>query len=413
MLAYTGVVARLTTRTVTSLASVPAAAWDALAHGGCPFLQHGFLRALELSGSVGDEAGWRPVYVLVEEVQGPAAPPSERTSAAGAGSAARLVGAAATYVKRHSYGEFIFDWAWARAAIQGGLRYYPKLVIAAPMTPATGPRLLVHPDLPPATDRAEIVRRLVAGAREVADAEGCQSIHWLFTTPEEQAALTSLGYLPRASYQYHWQNEGYADFDAFLATMTSRRRKQLRKERARAREGIDALEWIPGPDLSDADLAAIDAFYRDTVQAHGGHDYLAPGFFGHVRSLMPERMLWARARRGDRTIAGALFFETEAALYGRYWGCREQVPFLHFEAAYYAPIDRCIAKGLPRFEAGAQGEHKLLRGFAPARTCSSHWFRHPGLAAAIARFLAQEEAAVQEQMRELGEYLPFRAGDDD
>lgn len=405
MLAYTGVVPRLTTRTVTSLESVSAAAWGALAHGGCPFVEYGFLRALELSRSVGVEAGWRPIYVIVEEApENTAEPPG----ASGAGSAPRLVGAVASYVKAHSYGEFIFDWAWARAAIQGGLRYYPKLVVAAPMTPATGPRLLIHP----AADREAVLDRLVAGVREAADAAGCSSIHWLFTTPAEQDALTERGFMPRASYQYHWHNAGYADFEAFLATMTSRRRKQLRKERARARAGVDALEWVAGADLTDDDLATIDAFYRDTVHAHGGHDYLAPGFFGHVRSLMPERLLWARARRGDRTIAGALFFETDEALYGRYWGCREQVPFLHFEAAYYAPIERCIAAGRPRFEAGAQGEHKLLRGLAPARTCSSHWFRHPGLGAAVGRFLAEEAAAVQEQMRELGDYLPFRADDD-
>lgn len=405
MLAYTGVVARLTTRTVTSLESVSAADWEALAHGGCPFLAHGFLLALERSGSVGVEAGWRPVYVLVEEAPGDAGEPAGAT---GAGSAPRLVGAVASYVKSHSYGEFIFDWSWARAAIQGGLRYYPKLVVAAPMTPATGPRLLVHP----AADREAVVDLLVAGVREAADAAGCSSIHWLFTTPAEQDALAARGFMPRASFQYHWHNEGFADFEAFLATMTSRRRKQLRKERARARAAIDALEWVAGPDLAPGDLAAIDAFYRDTVHAHGGHDYLAPGFFGHVHSLMPASMLWARARRGGRTIAGALFFETEAALYGRYWGATEAVPFLHFEAAYYAPIERCIARGLPRFEAGAQGEHKLLRGLSPARTCSSHWFRHPGLGAAVGRFLAEEAAAVDEQMRELGDYLPFRADDD-
>ncbi|MCY1061920.1 peptidogalycan biosysnthesis protein [Nannocystis sp. SCPEA4] len=386
----------LTSRTVTSLASVDAASWDALAHEGCPFLNHGFLRALELSGSIGDEAGWRPVYVLVEE-----------RGAGGAGSAPRLVGAAPTYVKRHSYGEFIFDWAWARAAVQGGLRYYPKLVIAAPMTPATGPRMLVAPDVA----RDEIVRRLVAGVRDVADSERCWSIHWLFTTAREHDELAAHGFMRRASYQYHWHNEGYADFEAFLATMTSRRRKQLRKERARARAGIDALEWVRGPDLAPDDLTDIDRYYRATVRAYGGLDYLQPGFFEHVHKAMPEQMLWARARRGGRTIAGTLYFETDAALFGRYWGCDETVPFLHFEAAYYAAIERCIARKTPRFEAGAQGEHKLLRGFAPARTYSSHWFRHPGLASAVDRYLGEEAIAAHEQMRELEEYLPFR--DDD
>lgn len=402
MLAYTRPLPDLTTRTVTSLASVEPASWDALAHGGSPFLEYGFLRALELSGSVGEAAGWRPVYVLVEQSADGAAPTG------GAGSPAPLLGAVPTYVKRHSYGEFIFDWAWARAAMQAGLRYYPKLVIAAPMTPATGPRLLVAPD----ADRGEIVRRLLAGVRAVADAEGCHSISWLFTTAAEQDELHAAGYLRRASFQFHWHNHGYADFEAFLQTMTSRRRKQLRKERARARAGIGALEWVAGPDLSDADVADIDRYYRATVHAHGGHDYLEPGFFAHVRTLMPQRLLWARARREGRTIAGALFFETDAALYGRYWGCDEQVPFLHFEASYYAAIERCIARGTPRFEAGAQGEHKLLRGFAPARTYSSHWFRHPGLQSAIGRYLAQEERAVAEQVRELDDYLPFRDDDD-
>lgn len=398
MLAYTRHVPDLTTRTVTSLVSVDPASWDALAHEGCPFLRHGFLRALELSGSVGDEPGWRPVYVLVEQ-----------GGAAGAGSSPRLVGAVPTYVKRHSYGEFIFDWAWARAAVQGGLRYYPKLVVAAPMTPATGPRLLVAPGVP----RDEVVRRLVAGVRDVADAEGCWSIHWLFTTAREQDELAAHGFLPRASYQYHWHNRGYADFEAFLATMTSRRRKQLRKERARALSGIDALEWVPGPELGAADLAAIDRYYRTTVRAYGGIDYLQPGFFEHVHKNMSETMLWARVRRGGRTIAGTLYFETETALYGRYWGTDEAVPFLHFEAAYYAPVERCIARGTPRFEAGAQGEHKLLRGFSPARTYSSHWFRHPALASGIGRFLAQEAVLAEEQMRELEDYLPFRAPDSD
>lgn len=390
----------LTTRTVTSLESVDAASWDALAHEGCPFTEHGFLLALERSGSVGEAAGWRPLYILVEADPADGAP--------GAGAAPRLLGAVAAYVKSHSYGEFIFDWAWARAAIQGGLRYYPKLVVAAPMTPATGPRLLVSP----AAERDPVVARLVAGVRSAAAAARCSSIHWLFTTAREHDELTRAGFLARASYQYHWHNRGYPDFAAFLADMTSRKRKQLRKERERARAGVDALEWVPGPDLAPDDLAAIDRFYRGTVHAHGGQDYLAPGFFEHVRSLMPGRMLWARARRGGRTIAGALFFETDAALYGRYWGADEDARFLHFEAAYYAPIERCIARGTPRFEAGAQGEHKLLRGLAPARTYSSHWFAHPGLAAAVARYLADEAAAVEQQMHELAEYLPFRASDE-
>ncbi len=388
----------LTSRVVSSLASVDAAQWNALEHGPSPFSEHGFLRALERSGSVGPEAGWDPAYILVE------------TGAASASSSGeiperRLVGAVAAYVKAHSYGEYIFDWAWARAAERGGLAYYPKLVVAVPMTPATGPRLLIARDV----SRGPVVAKLVAELRALADRRRCGSIHWLFTTAAEQAELREHGFLPRASFQYHWHNDGYASFDEFLARLTSRRRKQLRKERARVHAAVPAVEWVPGSELTPDDLEIIDRFYRGTTHNHFGQDYLQAGFFQAVVEEQPERVQWARVRRGERTIAGALYFETDAALYGRYWGCAEEVEFLHFEASYYAAIDRCIARGTPLFEAGAQGEHKLIRGFAPAPTHSSHWIRHPGLAAGVERFLVEEAAAVGEHMRQLATLLPFRA----
>lgn len=381
----------LTTRVVPSLASVAAASWNALDHGSSPFTEHGFLMALERSGSVGAAAGWEPHYVLVER-------------GGDARAEIALVGAVAAYVKTHSYGEYIFDWSWARAAEQAGLAYYPKLVVAVPMTPATGPRLLVARDM----SRGPVVERLVAGVRELAERRGCRSIHWLFTTADEQAELGAHGFMPRASFQYHWRSAGERDFEGYLGRMTSRRRKQIRKERARVHAAVGAVEWVPGSALDEAEVATIDRFYRQTTFNHYGNDYLQPGFFAEVVAAQPERVQWARVRRDGRTIAGALYFATEQGLYGRYWGCDEQVEFLHFEAAYYAGIERCLRLGTPLFEAGAQGEHKLIRGFAPASTYSSHWFRHPRFGEAVGQFLREEARAVATNMAELATLLPFR-----
>ncbi len=393
---------------MSSLESVDAAQWNSLDHGPSPFTEYGFLRALERSGSVGARAGWEPFYVLVEAPAPARAPRPGETGDIREIPPARLVGAVAAYVKAHSYGEYIFDWAWAQAAERAGLPYYPKLVVAVPMTPATGPRLLVAKDM----SRGPVVDRLVAEVKALADRRRCGSVHWLFTTAAEQAELRAHGFMARASFQYHWRNVGYTSFDEFLARMTSRRRKQLRKERARVQASAPALEWVPGAELTEEDVAAIDRFYRTTTQNHHGHDYLQPGFFAAVVAEMPERVQWARVRRDGQTIAGALYFETEAALYGRYWGCDEEIEFLHFEAAYYAAIERCITRKIPLFEAGAQGEHKLIRGFEPVPTYSSHWIRHPGFAAAIERFLGEEAKAVQRNMTELATLLPFRAEDD-
>jgi predicted N-acyltransferase len=390
----------LTTRVVPSVAAVAASSWDALDHGASPFTRHGFLAALERSGSVGREAGWDPQVVLVEQQGGDA----RAGIAPEGGEGPALVGAAVAYVKTHSYGEYIFDWAWARAAERAGLAYYPKLVVAVPMTPATGSRLLVARDM----SRGPVVDQLVAAVRDIAERRRCMSIHWLFTTQGEQAELAARGFMPRASFQYHWHRGGEADFAGFLGRMTSRRRKQIRKERARVHAAVGEVEWVAGTELDDAEVATIDRFYRQTTMNHFGHDYLQPGFFEEVVRRMPERVLWARVRRDGRTIAGALYFSGEGALYGRYWGCDEEVPFLHFEAAYYAAIERCIARGVPLFEAGAQGEHKLIRGFSPAPTYSSHWFRHAGFAAAVAGFLKEEATAVAGHMKELATLLPFR-----
>jgi hypothetical protein len=391
----------LTVRIVTDLADVERAAWDRLDHGGSPFLEHGFLRALERSGSVGAGTGWEPHVILAEDVGGPA----ELEGAAGA-----LVGAVVCFRKDHSYGEYIFDFGWARAAARAGIAYYPKLVVAAPHTPATGPRLLLSPPRPGGPAPLEVARTLVAAVRDLADDLRCSSIHWLFVTEAEQALLRELGFLPRTTFQFHFQNPGYGDFDGFLATLQSRKRKQIRKERARARAAVDAIDLVPGAELATADLDALDRFYRTTTREHGGTEYLHRGFFHALRETLPHRMLMARARRGGRTIAGALYLESERALFGRYWGASEPIPFLHFEIACYLGIERCIARGLPRFEAGAQGEHKLLRGFAPAPTCSAHWIRHAGLRGAVERFLCEEAVDVRAYMSELERFTPFRDG---
>jgi predicted N-acyltransferase len=377
---------------VTSVADLDAKQWDALDHGPSPFLKHGFLEALEVTGSIGKRSGWSPVYLLVE--QGGA-----------------LAGAVAAFVKNHSYGEYIFDWGWANAAQRAGLRYYPKLVVAAPHTPATGPRML----LAPGVDAAAVRGVLVDAVRALADETECSSIHWLFCTAEEQAFLAERGYFARESLQFHWHNRGYATFDDFLAALKSRKRKQLRKERERARAAVEQINWVTGRELDDARLDDLDRFYRNTTDAHGGRDYLRPRFFHELARRMPDELAMVEVvgKTGKR-VAGAVFLETPRALYGRYWGCDASIELLHFETAYYAGIDRAIARGLPLFEAGAQGEHKLLRGFEPSRTHSAHWLRHPGLAAAIGDYLEREAVGIAGELAELAKYGPYRddGGDD-
>lgn len=384
----------LTLRVRPDLSGVKPADWDALDHGGSPFLEFGVLEALARSESIGAGSGWMPCYITVE-------------AAGAAGAPAPLLGAVAAFVKTHSYGEYIFDWGWANASQRAGIRYYPKLVIAAPVTPATGRRILLHPDLPDEA-RTQITRALVQAVRDVADEAQCSSIHWLFCTEDEQQTLESLGFAPRASFQFHWHNPGYASFDEFLAQLSSRKRKNLRKERRRAQEAVDSIELVDGADLTTDHVRAMDRYYRSTTAQYGGRAYLRPGFFEALVEHAPDRVRFADVRRGGERIAGALFLETDRALYGRYWGCEEEVEFLHFETAYYTGMDRCIERGLPVFEAGAQGEHKLLRGFRPTRTYSAHWIRHPGLFAGIREFLGEEARGVERRMEGLADYLPYR-----
>ena len=393
-------VEKLAIRVVGSIAELDAAAWDGLDHGPSPFLKSGFLRALEESGSTDaatqrrQRSGWTSVYILCERD-------------------GHLVGGIAAFIKAHSYGEYIFDWGWANAAERAGIAYYPKLVIAAPATPATGTRILLAPNEEPA-DRDAVVTALVAGVRALADDAECSSIHWLFCTEAEQALLVDHGFFGRITMQFHWRNRGYESFDGFLGELKSRKRKQLRKEHERARAAIDSLEWKRGDELSEPELDELDRFYRNTTDNHGGRDYLKPGFFHKCAKYLPEHLRMVQVKAGGKTIAGALFFETAQALYGRYWGADTHVDLLHFETAYYAGIERAIAQKLPLFEAGAQGEHKLVRGFEPSATYSSHWIRHPGLSHAIEDHCARERVAMIDHLAELAKAGPYRdaSGDD-
>lgn len=396
----------LLVRTVLDLGGVDPAAWDALDHGPSPFTEHGFLRALELSGSVGRGTGWEPRYVLVED---------GAEGSAGAGALPRLVGAVACYRKSHSYGEYIFDFGWARASMQAGVPYYPKLVVAAPVTPATGRRLLVAPGLP-AAEREAVIEALLKGVRAVADELECGSVHWLFCSADESELLAEAGQPARTSFQFHWHDrpgQGYEDFEEFLAALASRKRKQIRKERQRALEAVDGpVELVAAEDWKREDVKQLEAFYRRTCLMHGNEGYLTPEFFELLPRMLPRRARFARVRQGGVTVAGALYFQSEQALYGRYWGCSREIPFLHFEVSYYAGIEHCIRERLPLFEAGAQGEHKLLRGFLPAATYSNHWMRHPALREGVERFLPAEAREVRQYMGQLSRWSPYRKDGD-
>ncbi|MET0343277.1 MAG: GNAT family N-acetyltransferase [Polyangiales bacterium] len=375
---------------VSSLAEVPADAWNALGAPEDPFTEHGFLRLLEESESVGTEqSGWLPRHLLARRVVD-----GQRT----------LVGALPLYLKNNSYGEFIFDFGWANAAARAGLAYYPKLVSAVPFTPAGGRRILVRE-----ADRDALTTPLIAAAQAVAEHDRASSLHVLFCTGDESARLDALGLHARRSTQYHFENhEGLDSFDGFLASLRSPSRKQVRKERERARGHGLTLSMRPFGELAEADVAAMWAFYRSTVAAHGGHRYLTRAFFEQLHTN--PHAYAAMAHAGSEPMAGALFFFKGRSLYGRYWGARAELPMLHFELCYYLPLEWGLARGLSRFEAGAQGEHKIKRGFLPNTCHSAHWAAHAGLDRAIADFVREEASYVADEQTLLTEGTPFRRG---
>ena len=375
-----------TIRVLTSIAEVDAATWDACAGEANPFVSHAFLSALEESGSATARTGWAPHHLAVADEAG------------------GILGAMPMYLKSHSYGEYVFDHSWAAAYERAGGRYYPKLQVSVPFTPATGPRLMVRPDAP----REQVEAALVAGAEEVARRAGASSVHVTFAPEDEARRLEAMGFLVRTDQQFHWENDGYRDFDDFLDRFNSRKRKQTRKERRDAlADGIE-VEALTGAALREEHWDAFFRFYMDTGSRKWGTPYLTRAFFSLIQDRMADRVLLVMARRGSRWIAGALNFIGADTLYGRNWGCVEDVPFLHFECCYYQAIDFAIARGLSRVEAGAQGAHKLARGYLPRLTYSAHWMRDQGFHEAVARYLEREREQVDSDVAYLAEHAPFR-----
>jgi predicted N-acyltransferase len=369
-------------RILDALAEVPAARWDALA-GDNPFLRHAFLDALETTGCASEDTGWTPKHVTLWD-------------------GARLCGAMPLYLKSHSYGEYVFDWGWAEAYHKHGLQYYPKLLCAVPFTPASGPRLLA----PTAAER----RALLDAAFALAASTRASSLHILLPDEAQAAELEARGMMIRSSVQFHWENRGYADFDAFLAGMSHDKRKKIKQERRRVREAGVVFERLTGREASDRDIAFFTACYNRTYRQHHSTPYLNRAFFERLVQAMPDNVLLVIGRRDGVRIAAALNVFTPAALYGRYWGATEFHSGLHFETCYYQAIEFCIDRGIALFEGGAQGEHKLARGLLPVRTLSAHWLAHPQFASAVEHFLARETNGIGAYLDELNEHTPFRSG---
>jgi predicted N-acyltransferase len=381
-------VPELALRVHDTLGDVPAAQWDGLARDDYPFLRHDFLYGLEASGCTTADGGWQPCQLVLE------------------GEGAAPVAAAPGYLKSHSYGEYVFDWAWADAWRRMGLSYYPKLVTAIPFTPATGPRLLRARGL----SEAEAWAAMLEGVKALAARRGISSWHVLFPEEPVAALLETQGLHTRHAVQFHWFNRGFGDFDDFLATCASRKRKALRRERRRVQEQGLTLRTLEGAQIRPEDWATFHRFYQLTYAKRSGHGgYLTRRFFREVAPALGEQVVMVLASRDDRDVAGALYFRGNDTLYGRYWGCEAEFDCLHFEACYYQGIDYCIANGLARFDPGAQGEHKIQRGFEPIHTRSSHWIADPRLAEAVGEFTREEQRHVEAYRQEAAKLLPFRA----
>src|SRR5215813_4870582 len=376
-------------RTVEAIAAVPAAAWDDCAGDDNPFVSHAFLRALEDSRSVGGRTGWGPRHVVVEDGGG------------------ALLAAAPMYVKSHSNGEYVFDHGWAQAFERAGGSYYPKLQVAVPFTPVPGPRLLVRPGASAGDARAALVHGLV----EIAKRTGVSSLHITFPHEGDAQQLGDAGLMLRLGLQYHWTNKGYGSFEDFLADLSSRKRKAIRKERREALADGLAIRALSGADLKPRHWDAFFAFYMDTGGRKWGRPYLTRSFFARIATTLRDRIVLVMAEKDGECVAGALNLKGPTALYGRNWGCLEDYRFLHFELCYYRAIDYAISHGLARVEAGAQGEHKIQRGYLPAETYSSHWIADPRLRAAISDFLDQERSYMAQEKAGLDELSPYRHAD--
>jgi len=360
--------------------------WNSIAGTDYPFTRYEFLHALENSGAVCDETGWQPQHLTVTHDQ-------------------QLIAVMPLYLKFHSYGEYIFDWSWASAYERHGLNYYPKLLSAIPYTPSTGPRLCIKAG----TDETSVYELVTEALKQHCQSIGASSAHILYPEKQANTQLDQQGFKCRYSVQYHWFNDQFESFDAFLDTFSSRKRKNLRKERKRVAEQGLVLERIEGPDISPELWQTFYTFYQLTYAKRSGHGgYLNQAFFEQAATTMPENLLLVMAKYNNRYIAGALNFRDSKTLYGRYWGCMKEFDFLHFEACYYQGIEYCIEQGLGRFDPGAQGEHKIQRGFTPISTWSNHWIRNDEFQLAINDFLKKESVSIESYIQEASNLLPFK-----
>ncbi len=372
---------------VESLEQVPAEDWNRVVGNDNPFLRHEFLYALENTGCTTPASGWSARHLLLHADTG-----------------AGLAGLVPMYLKSHSYGEYVFDWAWADAYDRAGLHYYPKLVVTVPFSPVTGDRILVAPD----QDRQSTRNILIGAARGLADDLGVSSLHWLFTTPDDTEALETHGMMRRTGYQFHWQNRGYGSFDDFLAGFSADKRKKIRRERLYVREAGVTMTVLTGADITAVHWDQFYDFYHLTIRKHGAIPYLTRSFFQTLGRTLADRVVMIVGHRHGECVAAALNLRGADTLYGRYWGGQEGINSLHFETCYYRAIEYCIEAGIQRFEAGAQGEHKLARGFLPSRTHSAHWLRRAEFGQAIANFLERERNGLEFYLTELNEHSPFK-----
>ena len=362
---------------VQSLAGIDPAEWNALA-GSQPFVRHEFLSALIDTGCASARTGWLPQFVVLRR-------------------GGALLGAMPLFVKSHSYGEYVFDWAWADAHERHGVEYYPKLLSAVPFTPVQGKRLLGSH-----STRDVLIDAALELARQTS------SLHVLFPAEDEAAALQGHGLMLRRTVQFHWRNEGYADFEAFLGRLTHARRKNIRQERRRVREAGVRFRWLEGEAIGSREWDFFNRCYRRTYAEHRSSPYLSLEFFRRIGAALPSSIVLVLAERDGHPIAASLLLHDEAHLYGRYWGALEYVPLLHFECCYYQAIEYAIARGLQVFEVGAEGEHKLFRGLMPVEAPSAHWLAHPRFARAVEDFLARERNGIARYVDELTEHSPFK-----
>jgi uncharacterized protein len=369
----------------TSIDGLDPRQWNALAGGDHPFVRHEFLAALEHAACVGAGSGWQPCYLVLRDAHG-------------------VAGAAAAFLKSHSFGEFVFDFSWAQAYERLGRRYYPKLTLATPFTPATGPRLLVRAGL----DRAAVAGRLLAALERQAAGHGLSGVHALFLDEPARAACEARGWLLRRDCQFHWTNRGYASFDHYLESFTAEKRKKARRERRRVADAGIRFETRFGGELDAALLERIYGLHRDTFLRHGHEPYLKPAFFAEIVRTLPESLMVKLALHGRTVVAAAIFFCGGETLFGRYWGAAADYHSLHFETCYHQGIEFCIERGIARFEPGTQGEHKVSRGFEPSLTWSAHYIADRQFRAAIAEFLAREGAAVDGYALEVQGHVPYR-----